>query len=111
MRQAFLQRGAESVRRRYARRSNAEGLGELDEIRIDQVGRYHAAIETLDLVAPHIAVGIIVEHQRYHADVELHGGRKFLHAEHEAAVAGDRDYRAIRMRDLGAERGRKTRTE
>ena len=67
MRQRLFQRAAESVRRGYARGADAEGFCELDEIRIDQVGRHHAAIETLDLVAPHIAVGIVVEHQRHHS--------------------------------------------
>ena len=43
--------------------------------------------------------------------LELHGGREFLHAEHEAAVAGDRDHRPVGIGDLGAERGRKARAE
>src|SRR5882724_7435602 len=83
MRQGLFQRGAEMVGRSHAARRHAEGFRELDEIRIDEVGRHHAAVETLALVAPHIAVGIVVEHQRHHADVELHRGRKLRYAEHE----------------------------
>src|SRR5665647_1504022 len=84
MRQRLFQRGAESLRRRHARRADAEGFREFDKIRIDEVGRHHAALEALALVAPHISIRIVVEHQRDHADVELYGGGEFLHAEHEA---------------------------
>ena len=78
--QRLFQRGTEMIRRGDARRANAEGFRELDEIRIDQVGRHHAAVKTFALVAADIAIGVVVEHQRHHADLELHGGRQFLHA-------------------------------
>src|SRR5213080_3222947 len=87
MRKRLFQRGAESGRSGDARGGDAEGFGELHKIRVDQVGGYHAAVEALDLVAPYVAVSIVVEHQRHHTDVELHRGGKLLHAEHEAAVA------------------------
>ena len=47
MRQRLFQRRAKRCRRCHARRTDAEGFRELDEIRIDQVGGHHAAVETL----------------------------------------------------------------
>jgi hypothetical protein len=99
------------IRRGHARSANAKGFRELDEIRIDEVGRHHAAVKTFALVAADIAIGVVVEHQRHHADLELHGSRQFLHAEHEAAVTGDGDHRPVRVGDLGAERGGEARAE
>src|ERR1700723_1374804 len=93
------------------RGADAEGLREFDKIRIDQVGRHDPTVKTLALVAPHIAVGIVIEHEYDNADVELYGRGEFLHAEHEAAVARDRNHWPVGMRDLDAERGRKTRSE
>src|SRR5579872_3233514 len=90
--QRLFQRRLEMIRRGNASRADAKRVRELDEIRIDQVGGDETSVKALALVAPHIAVRIVVEHEHDDADLELHGGRQFLHAEHEAAVAGDRDH-------------------
>src|SRR4029079_19369984 len=111
MRQRLLQRRLEMIGRGDAACRNAEGFRELDEIRVDQIGSDDTAVEARALVAPDIAIGVIVEHQGYHADVVLHGGRELLYAEHEAAISGDRDHRLFGIGDLGAERGREARTE
>jgi len=59
MRQAFSNTGGipqemSPVPRRRRR------IRELDEIRIDQIGRHHAAIEAFALVAPHIAIALLL---------------------------------------------------
>src|ERR1700691_573755 len=89
------------------RSANAKGLPEFDEVRINEIGCDYPALEAFALVAPHIAIRIVIEHKHDYADLELHGGRQFLHAEHEAALARDRNPRPAGMCDLGAERGRK----
>ena len=65
----------------------------------------------LALVAADVAIGVVVEYQRDDADLVLHRRREFLHAEHEAAVAGDGDDRLVRIGDLDAERGREAGAE
>src|ERR1700728_3471888 len=100
LRQRLLQRGAEMIRRSDPRGADAEGLRELDKIRIDQVGGHDPAVKTFALVAPHIAVSIVIEHKHDNADVELHGSSELLHAEHETAVARDRNHRPVGMGNL-----------
>ena len=89
-----------------AMREHAEAVGEADEVRVDQVARDHAVAVELALHAPDVAVGAVVEHDRHDGDAVLHGGRELLDVVHEAAVAVERDHRALGPRDLGAERGR-----
>ena len=109
MGQRLFQRRPEMIRCGDAACRYAEGFRKLDEIRVDEVGGHHAAVEAGALVAPDVAIGVVVEHQRHDADVELHGSGKLLDTEHEAAIAGDRDHGLVGIGDLGAERGRKAR--
>src|SRR6185312_4167082 len=78
-----------------------ETLGELHEIRITQL-RAHGPVKLRLLISEHIAERVVVEDYRDEIDVVLNRRGQFLHAEHEPAVAGDRDHGLAGISNLHA---------
>src|ERR1700692_4464770 len=80
----------------------AKALGKLDEIWILEVRGDDSIVEPFLLLTLHISEGITVEDDCHEGDVIADCCCQFLHVEHEAAVAGDRNDRLARMGDLHA---------
>jgi len=53
-----------------------ERLGECNEVRVQEIGGVHAAAVHVALHRPHVPVGVVVEHDRDHADPVLHRSRE-----------------------------------
>src|SRR5581483_8674545 len=90
---------------------HAEQFGELGEARVAQLGGDRAAAEKVLLDAPHVPERAVVEDDRRQRDLVLGGRGELLHAEHEAAIAVDRDDPPVRVRHLRAKRGREAGAE
>src|SRR3989454_165487 len=101
---------ADRVRQRVDSRQalppRAERARQRGEVGIAQIGLapaplVHPLLEILDR-----AVALVVDHEEHDRQAVLHRRRQLGHREHEAAVARDRDDRALGARELGPDRRR-----
>jgi hypothetical protein len=107
----FAEGASKHVRRFYAVRANAEGVAELDEIWIQQIGRNHFTAQIFLLDSFHIPIGVVVEHNGHRAYVVLDRSRQFVQREAETPVAIDRNDRDIGIANLGSKRGGEAKPE
>src|SRR3984893_2564895 len=73
----------------------AEALRIAHEIGIGEIARDQPVAELLLLDPPHIAESAIVEHDDGQRDPMVHGGGKLVRRDEKAAVARDREDRAV----------------
>ncbi len=83
---------------------SAEGLGELDEVRVEQVGLVGAAKELIE-IARDVAVGVVAEDESDGVNAVLDGRGEIGGGEEKAAVATDAKHLAVGVRHLHAQGG------
>ena len=77
----FLQCRAKLIGAMNSVSVNAKAFCEFHEIRIRQLRTDQVALIARQLIAPHVAVGVVVEYADNHTDAILRCGCEFLHAE------------------------------
>src|SRR5215217_5213641 len=102
----IFDRRSQLLRRVGVPAGDSEGLGELEEVRIQQVGGDRAAPKLLLLNPPYISKGIVGEDDGNRRDPVQSHRRKLVQAKSEAAITIDGNDRPVRMGDLRAQRGR-----
>ena len=105
-RDGALERGRELLRPLDHLAVAAEGLRVAREVRVDEVGAEGAAGVVPLLVHPDRPVHAVVDDQHDDRQLVLDGGRELLAAHQEVAVAGEAHDQAIRVDELGGDRGR-----
>src|SRR5262245_34059798 len=89
---------AEATRHRCEVRAVRDALGSRVETGADLATAEHAVLDVSDC-----RPGEVVPHQPNRRDVVLHRGREHVRRHGETAVADDRETRALRRGELGAE--------
>ncbi len=98
------QAGAEVVGGLAPPGGQAEGLGQLHEVRVGEVGAEVLA-ELLVLLPDDRAELLVLPDHVDDRGAQAHGGLELLVVHQEAAVAGDRDHVAVGVHDLGRDGG------
>src|ERR1017187_5935767 len=109
--QRALELHLERSRGRGAQAHCPEAFPQLDEIRIGQLRPEKAAAVLFKLVAPHIAIAAVVEHDTDEIDPVLNRGREFLHAKQKSAIAAHGHDPLVGIGDLNTQRGVKAKAE